>query len=152
RPSAKLDFKKLGPFRIEAIIGPAAYRITLSPEFKRLHPVFHTSLLVPFIDPKSFPGRRGPSVPRGQIVPSSRELDASDIDSIIGHRQLPLQAGAMTHEYLVTWRNGSTADNSWVKGALLAVSLHPYLEQFHTLYENSSNILSADDSIKIPAP
>ncbi|KAI7955772.1 hypothetical protein MJO29_007171 [Puccinia striiformis f. sp. tritici] len=152
RPSPKLDFKKLGPFRIEACIGSAAYRLSLSPELKRLHPVFHTSLLLPFIDPQSFPGRLGPIVPWGPVVATSWELDAFDIDSIFGYRQLPLHAHTMTHEYLVTWQNGSTADNSWVKGVLLAVSLHPYLEQFHKIYGDSTVILSADKSIKIPSP
>ncbi|KAI7951025.1 hypothetical protein MJO29_009699 [Puccinia striiformis f. sp. tritici] len=59
-PSPKLDFKKLGPFRIEAVIGPVAYRLTLPPELKRLHPVFHTALLLPFIDPAIIPWSQGP--------------------------------------------------------------------------------------------
>ncbi|KNE86900.1 hypothetical protein PSTG_19731, partial [Puccinia striiformis f. sp. tritici PST-78] len=108
-----LDFKKLGPFKIEAIIGPVAYRLTLPPELKRLHPVFHTALLLPFIDPKSFPGRKGPSAPRGPANSRYQEFDAADIESIIGYRQLSSQAHEMIHEYLVTWRGGSTADNSW---------------------------------------
>ncbi|KAH9448812.1 hypothetical protein Pst134EA_033170 [Puccinia striiformis f. sp. tritici] len=152
RPSPKLDFKKLGPFKIEAIIGPAAYRLLLPPELKRLHPVFHTSLLLPFIDPKSFPGRKGPSIPRGPVISSTRILDASDIESIIGYRKLPANSTEMRHEYLVTWRNGTTADNSWVKGGLIDLSLHPYLLQFHDSFGDSPAILPADKSIRIPYP
>ncbi|KNE89530.1 hypothetical protein PSTG_17012 [Puccinia striiformis f. sp. tritici PST-78] len=152
RPSPKLDFKKLGPFRIEAVINPVVYRLTLPPELKRLHPVFHTALLLPFVDPKSFPGRKGPSAPRGPTTSRYREFDETDVESIIGYRQLSIQAHEWIHEYLVTWRNGSTADNSWVKGGLLALSLHPYIEEFHELYGDSSEILTADNAIRIPHP
>ena len=46
RPSDKLDHKKLGPFRIERVLGPVNYKLTL-PKTMNIHPVFHISLLEP---------------------------------------------------------------------------------------------------------
>ena len=44
RPSDKLDHKKLGPFRIERVLGPVNYKLTL-PKTMNIHPVFHILLL-----------------------------------------------------------------------------------------------------------
>ena len=46
RLSSKLDFKKLGPFRIEKVLLDVSYRLEL-PRNIRIHPVFHVSLLEP---------------------------------------------------------------------------------------------------------
>ena len=44
RLSDKLDFKKLGLFRIEKKLGPVIYKLTLPKDIK-IHPVFHVALL-----------------------------------------------------------------------------------------------------------
>ena len=46
RPSDKLDYKRLGPFKIKEKISTNAYRLDL-PETMRVHPVFHISMLEP---------------------------------------------------------------------------------------------------------
>jgi hypothetical protein len=46
RPSGKLDFKKLGPFKVLAKISSHAYKLDL-PSSMKIHPVFHVSLLEP---------------------------------------------------------------------------------------------------------
>lgn len=46
RPSGKLDFKKLGPFRIVQQIGNEAFCLSLPQELRCIHPVFHSSVLV----------------------------------------------------------------------------------------------------------
>ena len=44
RPSAKLDYKQLGPFTILTRVGTRVYKLDLPPS-ARLHPVSHISLL-----------------------------------------------------------------------------------------------------------
>ena len=46
RPSRKLDWKKIGPFKIIAKIGSNAYKLDLPP-LMRIHNTFHISLLEP---------------------------------------------------------------------------------------------------------
>lgn len=46
RPNNKLDFNKIGPFKISEQIGKVNFRLKL-PETMRIHPVFHISLLEP---------------------------------------------------------------------------------------------------------
>ena len=44
RPSRKLDYTKIGPFRIEAVVRPVNYQLEL-PKNSKFHPIFHVSLL-----------------------------------------------------------------------------------------------------------
>ncbi|MGH2639667.1 MAG: chromo domain-containing protein, partial [Rhabdochlamydiaceae bacterium] len=46
RPSAKLDYKRLGPFTIKKRLSSHAYELAL-PDTMKVHPVFHVSLLEP---------------------------------------------------------------------------------------------------------
>ena len=48
RPCDKLDYRRLGPFRIIGKINDVAFRLEL-PLQLRIHPVFHSSLLQPSI-------------------------------------------------------------------------------------------------------
>jgi len=44
RPSKKLDYKKIGPFKIVAKIGRSGYNLALPPSMA-IHNTFHISLL-----------------------------------------------------------------------------------------------------------
>ena len=44
RLNRKLDHTKVGPFRIEAVVGPVNYQLEL-PKNSKLHPVFHVLFL-----------------------------------------------------------------------------------------------------------
>jgi hypothetical protein len=46
-PCAKLDYKRLGPFKITKLVGIVACQLELPPQFK-IHDVFHVSLLEPY--------------------------------------------------------------------------------------------------------
>jgi hypothetical protein len=48
RPSDKLDYCRLGPFRVSTKVNEVAYRLDL-PSSMKIHPVFHVSLLEPYI-------------------------------------------------------------------------------------------------------
>ena len=47
----KLAPKRHGPFEIMEVRSPVVYQLTLSPQWK-IHPVFHASLLTPYIETK----------------------------------------------------------------------------------------------------
>lgn len=47
RPSAKLESRKLGPYKITERLSPLVYRLGL-PASMRIHPVFRVSLLEPY--------------------------------------------------------------------------------------------------------
>ena len=47
RPSKKLDWKKIGPFKITSKIGSNAYKLDLPPSM-RIYNTFHNSLLEPY--------------------------------------------------------------------------------------------------------
>jgi len=47
RPSKKLDYKKIRPFKILATIGTSAYKLALPPSIA-IHNTFHISLLEPY--------------------------------------------------------------------------------------------------------
>ena len=47
RPCDKLDYRRLGPFRISGKVNDVTFRLDLPPHL-RIHPVFHSSLLEPY--------------------------------------------------------------------------------------------------------
>ncbi|POV98898.1 hypothetical protein PSTT_14130 [Puccinia striiformis] len=145
RPSGKLDFKRLGPFKIESVIGNDAYRLILPADLSRIHPVFHTSLLLPYIDPKKFPNRLGSKAPRGPTSLNNPIFDEHDVEALLGYKS----PTPTTNQYLVRWRGGCPADDSWVKGGLFSDSIHPYLDIFHELYGTDNIVLSLDNAVRI---
>ena len=44
RPSKRLDYKKIGPFKVLAKVGTSAYKLALPPSMA-IHNTFHSSLL-----------------------------------------------------------------------------------------------------------
>jgi hypothetical protein len=97
RPNNKLDFKKIGPFKILKKISETNFRLSL-PENMKIHPVFHIALLEP--------------APDG--VPLEHDLPADDteeytVERILDHRTT--QEGQ--DEYLVKWEGYGHEENTW---------------------------------------
>lgn len=101
RPSKKLDWKWLGPFKITKAVGKQAYELDLSGEYGRLHNVFHVSLL------ELAKGRKGKALPK----PKPFELDGQEVwmvDEILDSR---VRYGK--RQFLVHWQNTGPAIDSW---------------------------------------
>ena len=131
RPSKKLDWKRLGPFRIEEVVSSHAYRLAL-PSTMKVHDVFHVVLLEPAAsDP--FPGQENPPPPP-VIVEGEEEWAVEEIlDSRLFGPRKRLQ-------YLVRWTGHP--DPTWEPAeALEEVAA---VDTFHNLFPNKPGPLSPE--------
>lgn len=121
RPCTKLDWKKLGPFRVIEAIGTHAYKLELPPSMK-CHPVFHVSLLDPASsDP--YPGQIEPPPPP-IIIEDEEEWVVEKIeDSRMFGRWKKLQ-------YLVKWKG--YPDVTWEPAE--DINGLAAIDQFHETY------------------
>ena len=102
RPCSKLDYKKLGPFRIIQRVNPVAFRLEL-PQHFGLHDVFHASLLEIY-HPSGIPGRHS-SPPLPVELSTGEEYEVDQIlDSRMRRRQL---------QYLVLWKGYPISEATW---------------------------------------
>ena len=120
RPSAKLDHKKLGPFKITRIINPVAFELKL-PTSMKIHPVFHVSLLTPRT--KDVIPQLVPTEPPPIIVDGHEEFE---VDSILDSR---LYRNRL--QYLVRWTGYGPADDTWEPASMLEEDVPQLLRAFH---------------------
>ena len=101
----KLLPRWVGPFKIVKQIGKDSFRLDLQGKF-HIHPVFHSSLLKPYIesDADKFPGRTQP-------VPPPIDIDGEEeyeVEAILNKR-----TNRGKTEYLVKWKYYREEDSSW---------------------------------------
>lgn len=102
RPTGKLDYRKLGPFKIIEIIGTRSYKLDL-PATMKIHPVFHTNLLEPYKE-DVIEGRPQTELPP-IIVDEHEEFEVEQIiDSRIYRNK---------SQYLVHWKGYTVMDRTW---------------------------------------
>ena len=98
RPSVKLDFKKLGPFRVVRRIANSNYELDLPSSMKLRSKVFHVSLLEP--------------APKRARIDSTVEVETDeeewDVEEILDSRTLD---GKL--QYYIKWEGFNHAQNSW---------------------------------------
>ena len=130
----KLAKRFYGPFQIMERLEPVAYKLVL-PEYSCIHPVFHCSLLKPFIvSPASTQATNlPPSVVDNQpvLVPLA----------ILGHKIVPIEAGPK-ELVLVQWKDLHPNEASWEDWTALK-SLH-HLED-KVFFEGGRNDTSSDE-------
>ncbi len=93
RPMKKLSEKRTGPFKITEIISKNAVKLSLPVYLKKIHPVFHISLLEPYIE-NTIQGRH-------QDPPPPIEVDGEpeyEVEDILDRR-----VRRNKEEYLVKW-------------------------------------------------
>lgn len=103
RPSRKIDNRRIGPFEVTECVGPVAYRLSLPPEYKSIHSVFHVSLLEPYY---ARPGDPAPTGYQGPLLVDGPE--EWEVDRIMSHRVLKGKT-----QYLVRWKGFDPSDDSW---------------------------------------
>jgi len=129
RPCKKLDYKKIGPFKILARIGTSAYKLDL-PASMRIHNTFHISLLELYKDNK-LPSQRSER-PLPIIIEGEPEYELEEIiDTRLHYNKL---------QYRAKWTGYSPEhDKTWYpaenfKNADLAK------RNFHSRYPNKPNL------------
>jgi hypothetical protein len=102
RPCEKLDYQRLGPFIISNQINDVAFRLDLPPQM-HLHPVFHVSLLEPYMG-SSIPNRVVLPPPPVQLVDGPEFEVKAILDSKVVRKKL---------YYLVDWLGYTPNDRTW---------------------------------------
>ena len=102
RPCDKLDYRRLGPFRILEKINDVTFRLDL-PLQLRIHPIFHSSFLEPYQGNTILNRIRPPPPPIELEAEPEYEVSAI-LDSKIIRNKL---------YYLVDWLGYSPSDCTW---------------------------------------
>ena len=116
RPSNKLDYHYLGPFKI---CGRSVYLLKLPSSLSRLHPVFNVDLLEPYTSPSTIDGRLSPPTPHVQIRHDQH-------NKVLDVRKL-----GRCFKYFVKWENLDSTENSWVPLSDVPRSSDELLETYH---------------------
>ena len=102
--STKLAPKRYGPFTITKQINPVTYQLIL-PATWQIHPVFHASLLSPYVETDA----HGPNYSRPPPDLIGGE-EFYEVEQIHGHR---CHGHSRTLQYLIKWKGSPESDNTW---------------------------------------
>lgn len=101
--SAKFKEKRDGPFKIKKVLSPLVYELDLSRTKWRIHPVFHASLLVRYIETEAYgtPHSRPPP----DLIKGEEQFE---VEAIRAHK-----GNGTRRRYLIKWKNYPTSENTW---------------------------------------
>jgi transposase InsO family protein len=105
RPSKKLQHRFTGPYRIVQQVSHVAFKLAL-PDTLKIHPVFHVSLLRPYMDPAETPNRDVPPPPPPAVTIDSQP--EFEVEAILDHRRRHRQT-----QYLIKWVGYPDHDATW---------------------------------------
>ena len=133
RPSKKLDYKKMGPFKIVKKVGTSSYKLDLLASM-RIHNTFHISLLKPYEENKYHLQIQTPSPPIEIDGEPEYELEEI-IDSRLYRNKLQYRAKwtGYSSEHNKTWYTAENFNN-----ASLAT------EEFHSRYPRKPRLSTRD--------
>jgi len=134
RLSKKLDYKKIGPFKILAKIGTSAYKLALPPSMA-IHNTFHISLLEPYQDNR-FPSQSKEPPPPIQIEGEDEYQVDEIIDSRLHYNKL---------QYRAKWKGYSPEhDKVWYPAENLNNAEHT-VQRFHRHYPGKPGVDTRHD-------
>ena len=130
QPSSELDVRRLGPFAVIGLVGSLAYKLNF-PTSMHIHPVFHVSLLEPYVA-NTFPGRVV-EVPLPIQVDGIPEFEVNSIlDSRFRRRKL---------HYLVDCVGYDESERSWEPAANIRNAANA-ISDFHRTFPSKSRLFS----------
>jgi len=105
RPSKKLNWKRLGPFKVVKRIGLQAYKLALPASMCYIHDTLHISLLDP-VKSTPIPPHGLPAAPPAAYIKDNQEY--FKVQDILNSRRTRNRL-----EYLIKWKGYPDSDNSW---------------------------------------
>jgi hypothetical protein len=131
RINNKLDYRWIGPFRVEKMVGANAVKVDIKRKYPKLHPVFNVSLLTRYIHPDSIVDRGLNTGIKEQYYDKGSIVDWSKLKAILDVRAK--KKGRF--EYLISWQNSIAGEDTWIADQHMPVGLRSYLEQFCLTHE-----------------
>jgi hypothetical protein len=124
RPSKKLSSTKLGPYKVEKIVGAGKVAAKLAlPKSMKIHPVFHFSLLE-LKGTSKMSNRTNPPPPPVEVEGEDEYEVEEILDSRITRRKL---------QYFATWIGYDESENMWISRES-AENSPELVEDFHRRY------------------
>lgn len=121
-PSVKLAPRRHGPFEIAEVMGPVTYRLHIPATWKRIHPVFHASLLTPYIETEA----HGPNFTFQPPEVDGEELKY-EVERIDDSRLTRNNRGV---QYLVKFKGWPASSNEWINSSALP-NAQEAIDDFH---------------------
>ena len=133
RPTKKLDYRFIGPYKILDKISSHAYRLQL-PATMRIHNVFHVSLLEPH-KPNTLADRTQPPPPAIKIDGNLEYEVERVVDSKIDRRY------SCTLRYLIEW-SGYTGEDRFTWEPADELECHAHIRDFHARHPDKPGPLA----------
>jgi RNase H-like domain found in reverse transcriptase/Integrase zinc binding domain/Chromo (CHRromatin Organisation MOdifier) domain len=122
-PMTKLAPKRFGPFKVMKVINPMSFQLGIPAQWrqKKIHPMFHASLLSPHKEMEEH-GENFPEPPP-DLVEGEEEFK---VEQILASRQ---HGHGKKLQYLLRWKGYSQAHNNWEPAD--QVHAEDLIERFH---------------------
>jgi hypothetical protein len=131
-PTAKLAPKRYGPFTIIKKVSDVVFQLELPHQWK-IHNVFHTSLLTPYVETELY--GRNFSEPPPEIIEGDPEFK---VEQIVGSRRIGKKKSL---QYKICWKGYSPAHDSWEPAAqVYAPELIERFQKTRSSHQNNATI------------
>jgi hypothetical protein len=126
-PTNKLNPKYIGPFEIVERVGEVAYKLNLPIDMikNRVHPVFHVSLLKPYVISERF-------IDREQLRPPPEEFSVDQEPKWEVEKLLKKRIRRRKSEYLVKWKGYPIYEATWEPEGTLLSDIPELIKKFNS--------------------